>query len=324
MYSARNVHLKCSPISLIKEAFFSLLDEYFASRGHVLAPANSPPAVDAASHPSRLLPPARNRPDPISPPPTASHYTSPISPTASRQSQEYGNNAEFQERPDMAQRFISSGVKYGTSGAKSGVGAISRNKDAMNLLGKAGMGGMVGKANDRLNKPTSPSEQTANKATPPPIAPKKGGGVSGLRLMDDYQTFGHVDTASKMGAFTSMWKDPKTKPAESIHLPPALSHSHSNLPPPSRRDGSGSHHAASPSPSADTSAPAGGDLANGSGVQQGQAQALYDYAGADSGDLTVQANQVVNIIAKTSSDWWTCEDGNGQRGLVPATYLQEI
>ncbi|WVQ70889.1 hypothetical protein IAR50_000414 [Cryptococcus sp. DSM 104548] len=280
----------------------------------------SPPAVDAASHPLRSQPPAiRNQPGPISPPPSASHYTAPVSPTASRTTHEYETSPESQEIPDMAQRFISSGVKYGSAGAKSSVGAISRNKDAMNLLGKAGMGGMMGKANERLNKPSSPTEPSGNRAAPPPVAPKKGGGVSGLVSS---KTFGHVDTASKMGAFTSMWKDPKAKQPESIHLPPALSHSQSNLPPPLRRDRSSSQHAASPS--ADTSAPAGGDLANGTGVQEGQAQALYDYAGTDSGDLTVQANQVVNIVAKTSSDWWTCEDGNGKKGLVPATYLQEI
>jgi hypothetical protein len=34
----------------------------------------------------------------------------------------------------------------------------------------------------------------------------------------------------------------------------------------------------------------------------GQATAVYDYAGADSGDLSVQSGQVVNVIEKTSDD----------------------
>jgi len=34
----------------------------------------------------------------------------------------------------------------------------------------------------------------------------------------------------------------------------------------------------------------------------GQATAIYDYAGADSGDLSVQSGQVVNVIEKTSDD----------------------
>jgi hypothetical protein len=71
-------------------------------------------------------------------------------------------------------------------------------------------------------------------------------------------------------------------------------------------------------------------------VSSGQATAIYDYAGADSGDLSVQSGQVVNVIEKTSDDCellvaltpiadrvgWTCEDGSGKRGLVPASYLK--
>lgn len=44
----------------------------------------------------------------------------------------------------------------------------------------------------------------------------------------------------------------------------------------------------------------------------------------DSTDLPVQEGQVVSIVAKTSEDWWTCEDGNGRQGLVPANYMKEL
>jgi hypothetical protein len=37
-------------------------------------------------------------------------------------------------------------------------------------------------------------------------------------------------------------------------------------------------------------------------VSSGQATAIYDYAGADYGDLSVQSGQVVNVIEKTSDD----------------------
>lgn len=199
--------------------------------------------------------------------------------------------------------------------------ALSKNKDAMDLLGKVGMGGMVGRANERINKPAEAEvrDDAGRKAAPPPVAAKKGG-VSGLVSS---KSFGHVDTSSKMSAFTSMWRDPqKSKPATVENtIPPALSHSTTTLPPPVRRDGSGSYHSSSPNPATPAVAEVGPGLANGG---EGQAQALYDYTGNDEGDLSVQANQVVNIIEKTSSDWWTCEDGNGQRGLVPATYLQPI
>ncbi|RSH92865.1 hypothetical protein EHS25_008311 [Saitozyma podzolica] len=93
-----------------------------------------------------------------------------------------------------------------------------------------------------------------------------------------------------------------------------MTNSRTTLPPPTR-SASGSNSAANFSP-----APAEEEL----GVAEGQAQALYDYEGADTGDLSVQSGQIVNVLVKTSDDWWTCEDGNGQRGLVPAGYLKEI
>ncbi len=85
---------------------------------------------------------------------------------------------------------------------------------------------------------------------------------------------------------------------------------------------------------------------------------MYDYAGGVSHTLAatnasrgadaagrdrpaIQEGQIVNLIEKTSADcklsvWacrapsrvadvpgWTCEDGNGRRGLIPAAYLKE-
>ncbi|OCF41775.1 hypothetical protein I317_04381 [Kwoniella heveanensis CBS 569] len=304
-----------------KQAFFSLLDEYFESRPHL---AGSSPSSNNANVPSlatlsRLLPPSKssspsshngNTSSIPSPPPTAS---SPTSPKAG-------------EKPDMAQRLISSSIKYGTAGTKSGIGAISRNKDAMDLLGKVGAAGMVKGANDRMNTPAQQAgeeahtveETSSGKKAKPPAPPAKKGGVAGLV---SGRSFGHVDTSSKMSAFTSMWKDPQKVQAPTVehHQAPALSSKHSALPPPIRRDGSGSR-----SPAAVEVIQAEVVTETLSGGAVGQAQALYDYTGSDSGDLGVQTSQIVNIIEKTSADWWTCEDGNGTRGLVPANYLKEL
>ncbi|WWD17846.1 hypothetical protein CI109_102290 [Kwoniella shandongensis] len=287
--------------NLTYEAFFSLLDEYFASR-----PQNRPSSSTASSPVSstvvssstitRSLPPPNRSPaPPLSPPPSANGGGG------------YGGGGEQQ---DFAQRFISSSIRLGTAGTKASVGAVSKNKDAMDLLDKVGAAGMMRGANQRLNSGdgqggnASISEindngQTGGRGPPPPVQKKKHG-VSGLV---SGKTFGHVDTSSKMSAFTSMWKDPQKAQAPAVEqrLPAALPHTQVNMPPPRR---SNSQQAAAES--------------------EGQAQALYDYAGADSGDLSVQANQVVNIVERTSEDWWTCEDGNGTRGLVPATYLKAL
>ncbi|WRT64187.1 uncharacterized protein IL334_001116 [Kwoniella shivajii] len=295
------------------EAFFSLLDEYFASRPYLTASSTSTSSSPSSGLPSmaqlqtitRLLPPSRssnsnngNPPTPVSPPTRGS----PTSPTG-----------QVQPEQDMTQRFISSTIKLGTAGTKSGVSAISRNKDAMDLLGKAGVAGMMRNADKRMNSPP-PNQPGATieevtvveqKTKPPP--PGKKSGVAGLV---SGRSFGHVDTSSKMSAFTSMWKDPQKvkEPVVEHHVAPALSTKHVSMPPPNRRDNS----------SSSTRAQSREEPA----LQQ--VQALYDYEGADSTDLQVQANQIVNLIEKTSADWWTCEDGNGTRGLVPATYLKEL
>ncbi|KIR24886.1 hypothetical protein I307_05850 [Cryptococcus deuterogattii 99/473] len=269
-----------------KEAFFSLLDEYFASRPHNLS---SPPAINTSSHPARSS-------ATLSPAPSAG-YASP-SDSSTRQP---APPPERKDQPDSAQRFISSSIKYGTAGTKSSMNALSKNKDAMDLLGKVGMSGMVNKANERMNKPAEAEvkEDAGRKAAPPPVAAKKSG-VSGLVSS---RSFGHVDTSSKMSAFTSMWKDPqKSKPPTVEHtISPVLPHSATTLPPPVRRDGSGSYHSSSPNPASPAVAEDGPGLSNGS---NGQAQALYDYTGKDEGDLSVQVNQVVNILEKTSSDYF--------------------
>ncbi|EIW72793.1 hypothetical protein TREMEDRAFT_24523, partial [Tremella mesenterica DSM 1558] len=281
-----------------QEAFFSLLDEYFASRPHLLSQSSSnsisPTLQRPPSTSSRILPPAPSPMSPRSLPPAHSPSntnTYPQSPPTETTSQN--------DKPDMTTRFVVAGIKHGTSGAKTGLGMVAKNTGAMGALDKAGMGGLVRGADRSFNsnKDRNKVEETQTTQT----GGKKG--VSGL-------TFGHVDTSSGMSAFKSMWKDPqKVKtPTVEHYQPSALSHSQANLPPPPRR-------------SVQTVEVIATETETMTG--EGQALALYDYVGADEGDLGVQKGQIVNVLEKTSDDWWTCEDGNGQRGLVPAAYLKE-
>ncbi|WVR05917.1 hypothetical protein IAU60_002943 [Kwoniella sp. DSM 27419] len=294
--------------NLTYDAFFSLLDEYFASRPQHANGGSSAGGGPSLATLARMLPPTRSASN-------SSPSTSATSPRAPAGAQ---GQVQAQEQPDMAQRFISSTIKYGTAGTKSGIGAISKNKDAMDLLGKMGAAGMVKGADARMNPKTQVVEETATIEEIPsgggggrskPAPPPKKSGVAGLI---SGKSFGHVDTSSKMSAFTSMWKDPQKvqQPVAEQHIAPALSNQRTTMPPPVRQ--SSNQSARSPPPVEDYS------------EDQGQAQALYDYAGTGPEDLRVQASQVVNIIEKTSADWWTCEDGNGSRGLVPATYLKEL
>ncbi|XP_061546021.1 nephrocystin-1 isoform X2 [Phycodurus eques] len=50
--------------------------------------------------------------------------------------------------------------------------------------------------------------------------------------------------------------------------------------------------------------------------------ALSDFKGDQDGDLTVKRGDTLKIIRKTSDGWWLAENANGDRGVVPRTYLK--
>ncbi|XP_062256922.1 nephrocystin-1 isoform X1 [Platichthys flesus] len=49
---------------------------------------------------------------------------------------------------------------------------------------------------------------------------------------------------------------------------------------------------------------------------------LSDFQGEQEGDLSVQSGDVLRIIRKTADGWWLAQDGGGNRGVVPKTYLK--
>jgi len=130
----------------LQEGFFSLLDEYFASRPHLLqggggnssrqaypSPTSPPAPVRTASGGRSLPPPApasNSRPPPIQSPPP-------------------GQNGNY-EKPDMATRMVMSGLKIGSSGARKGLGMLANNQQAMDALGRAGAQGMIRSAQSGL------------------------------------------------------------------------------------------------------------------------------------------------------------------------------
>ncbi|XP_061692351.1 nephrocystin-1 isoform X2 [Syngnathoides biaculeatus] len=50
--------------------------------------------------------------------------------------------------------------------------------------------------------------------------------------------------------------------------------------------------------------------------------ALSDFQGDQEGDLTVKRGDTLKIIRKTSDGWWLAENADGDRGVVPRTYLK--
>ncbi|EMD31843.1 hypothetical protein CERSUDRAFT_119418 [Gelatoporia subvermispora B] len=51
------------------------------------------------------------------------------------------------------------------------------------------------------------------------------------------------------------------------------------------------------------------------------AEAMYEYSSEDPGDLELQTGDQVLVVERTSDDWWTGEM-NGRRGLIPVSYVK--
>ncbi|KAI9635235.1 uncharacterized protein MKK02DRAFT_32704 [Dioszegia hungarica] len=250
-----------------KVAFFDLLDEYFESRPHLLGGGGgggghvTSPVASASSN-SRTLPPmappiaaGRTLPpmqSPTSPPPRA--------PSAGGGGFGFGQQQQSGEKPDMATRMIMGGLKMGTSGARTGLGMLSKNQAAMDALGKVGAAAIVNSAHGSLNRAGGPQQQQGQGQEASPTSPSAG--MAGMNMSG----------------------------------------------PPPARGGAPPRRAAAPVAAA----------------EMGQARALYDYDASDGGDLGVKEGQVIYVSQKTSADWWTCEDANGRKGLVPSAYLKEL
>jgi hypothetical protein len=55
----------------------------------------------------------------------------------------------------------------------------------------------------------------------------------------------------------------------------------------------------------------------------GRCEAVYDYEAQQIDELPLQPGDVINLIDKTDTNWWQGEC-NGQIGIFPASYVQEI
>ncbi|RSH84193.1 uncharacterized protein EHS24_005702 [Apiotrichum porosum] len=323
-----------------KHAFFALLDEYFESRPHLRPAAggsngggitlNAGHAKAAAAAFTAATATQSGRGAPSGPP---------VVPSRTYRAEE--SEAVAEPAPPAWSPAAHSPTASGQSPSKpspmvsakgymsSGMNKMSNNDTLNKGLGKIGAGNFTSRMSDRFSASSGPyvaprstprepsAESGAGGAapTPPPsrtAPPARGGPVAGLQSS---KSFGHVDTGSGGSAFTSMWRDPNKvqAPTTNARMAPALGVPKVNMPPPTRRVGAGAG-AASGTPSPEPAAAAG----------EGQAQALYDYPASDATDLEVQEGQIVTIVAKTSADWWTCEDGNGKQGLVPANYMKEL
>ncbi|XP_051724820.1 nephrocystin-1 isoform X1 [Ctenopharyngodon idella] len=50
--------------------------------------------------------------------------------------------------------------------------------------------------------------------------------------------------------------------------------------------------------------------------------ALSAFTGEEEGDLSIQKGEVLKVLSKNKDGWWLAQNSNGQKGLVPKTFLK--
>ncbi|KAI0637660.1 hypothetical protein C8Q77DRAFT_380022 [Trametes polyzona] len=274
-----------------KDAFFALLDEYFASRpdlfngsgsgdGGAAAAAGKAVAASAVSHAfSQAASRASNGPGA---PPVTNGWS----------------------RPDAATT-----AEIGNSVGRVAAAAAALKLNAAEQT-PSGNGAFPRPPPRRMNTGSSNEEPAA----PPPEHNK----------LLPTRKFGDVDMSSTKNMFSSLRHSTAAKHATPAQVapptPPAFQRKNDFAPPPRRVPSTGSSRSsvAAPSSPAPPPVPRRAQQEEESGEW---AEAMYDYHSEDPGDLDLQEGVRVLIVEKTSDDWWTGEI-DGQRGLVPAAYVK--
>lgn len=83
-----------------------------------------------------------------------------------------GGGGQGGEKPDMATKLLMGGIKMGTSGARTGLGMLSKNQAAMDALGRVGAAAIVNQAHGQLNKAGGKQGQAEQASPTSPVPPQ--------------------------------------------------------------------------------------------------------------------------------------------------------
>ena len=168
-----------------QQAFFGLLDEYFASRPNLFSGSSDNSANNGQQSPVAQLQTLGRF---LSPPPASPTGRNPDG--SAMTEEEILKAAKEKEaeakRVEMVSKYAQKGIKHSTATARTGLGMVSRNATAMGALDKYGAGGLVRGAEAMVGKKAQDGAQNGSAAQggsaapSPPPEKKKGGGVSGL------------------------------------------------------------------------------------------------------------------------------------------------
>ncbi|TDL29125.1 SH3-domain-containing protein [Rickenella mellea] len=270
-----------------KDAFFGLLDEYFASRPDILAQTSTSDRASAGTAVQKAL--AAN------PDATANLVSAGLKHGVPKTSP-YAAAASNPDITNAVGRVAAASLVFGTNAAQRA------NASPQPMLPRRGTSG-------------SPAGETERPPQPPPPAPRNTSGAHGLMTT---KKFGDLDTSSTRNMFASLRSSNKNAPP-AAPIPSALPKAGNSFAPPPRRAVSTAAPAAPPTP---PRAPSDELEYEDEEVESGEwAEALYDYSSSDAADLQLRANQRVKVVERTSDDWWTGE-ADGKKGQFPASYVK--
>ncbi|KAF7982305.1 hypothetical protein HWV62_28984 [Athelia sp. TMB] len=189
--------------------------------------------------------------------------------------------------PEATSKLFSAGLKHGVP-KNSPYGAVAHNPEMNNAASRFGAAAM---SSFSKSPPPAPPRKTSSDGQESPAG--RLGLVPVKRFGDSLRGSSTANAAA----------------APPVHIPPAFESKKVNTfaPPPVRRGPA----APPPQPEPEEEPEAQGEWA----------EALYEYASGESGDLPLAVGQRLLVTERTSDDWWTGEV-DGRSGLFPATYVK--
>ncbi|KAF9464301.1 hypothetical protein BDZ94DRAFT_1162293 [Collybia nuda] len=271
-----------------KEAFFSLLDEYFSSRPEIFAGLSEGASSSSGGGGGAAAASAVHR--------------------------------ALASNPEATSQLFSAGLKHGVPKSSPYSAAVS-DPEVNNAVGRVAAASLAFSARNHGSGGGGSQPPPPPHRSPPPVAVKPANNLVSSRK------FGDVDTSSAKGMFGSIVSSSARKNAPPPGPPPAPAafgqKKSSFAPPPVRRAVSGASTSDSPPPPVVQRHQQQQEEEQEEEEQEyGEwADVLYDYVSTDPGDLNLKADQRVLVTERTSDDWWTGEV-NGKKGLFPASYVK--
>ncbi|RDB19577.1 LAS seventeen-binding protein 1 [Hypsizygus marmoreus] len=248
-----------------KDAFFSLLDEYFASRPDVFANVGGGlHHADAGSSSGGAAASAVHR--------------------------------ALASNPEATSKLFSAGLKHGVP--KSSPYASAASDPEVNSA--AGRFAAASFAFSAKNSGAAPPPQRS----PPPVAekPPGHGGLVSSRKFGDVDT---TSTKNMFGSLYSSNTKKNANSSPPLVPPAFAPKKSAFAPPPVRRAGSTVADSPPPAPAPPPPPPQRHQPPPEEEEEGEWAEALYDYDSQESGDLNIKADQRVLVTERTSDDWWT-------------------